>query len=172
MTYLNQGLLDLPNSLLRSNRELEVLLGDGIPVLNRQQISWHKSESRTYLVHHHDRQQHAQTEEEDAVNVMTDGIANTSRECEEQHAADNVECDTENNVSNDPSIVQRANDEDKLRNGVEDDADSGEDEVGDKEPDGAGVGEGGPFFEGRDGDKESHSPDEETGDAKKLRGQQ
>ena len=50
------------------------------------------------FVHHHHTEQHAEREEEEAVNVVAHGITNLDRECKENDAANRIEGDAKNLV--------------------------------------------------------------------------
>ena len=93
------------------------------------------------LVDHHDGQEHADGEEENPVDVMRNGITDLDTESKQENAANDVEGDTEDDVADNPSVVQCSDDENELRDRVDDDADGWEDEVGDEEADGIGIGE-------------------------------
>lgn len=88
------------------------------------------------FVHHHDGEQHAQCEEEDSVNVVRDGVADLDAESEEKNTADNVKRHAENDISNNPSIVQCPHYEHELRHSIDKSTNGGEEEVGDEETDG------------------------------------
>lgn len=135
------------------------------------------------LVDHHDTEKHAQDEEEEAVDVVLDRVADRHAEGEEQHTADREEADAEEEISDDlhqsvtiqsaivaehevssqrgrerkathPTVIERAKDKHKLRDNVDGRADEREEEVGDEEADRLGVTEAGDVLERRDRDKE------------------
>lgn len=85
------------------------------------------------LVHHHDSEEHAQCEEENTINVVRDGVTNGDAESQENDASDNVEANTEENVSNNPTVIECPDYEDELRYCVDDDDDERVDEVGDEQ---------------------------------------
>ena len=57
---------------------------------------------------------------------MRDRVANGNTESEEQHTADDVEGDSKQHVTDDPSIVKRSDDKCKLGDAVDDSADGRE----------------------------------------------
>ena len=114
------------------------------------------------MVDDHDRQQHAKSEEEYPIDVMGNRIADLCTECEEQNASYDVEGGTEDDVAKDPTVIQCADDENKLRYDIYDNADGGEYEVGDEEGDGFVVTENGDVLEGCNSDEEADTPDDET----------
>jgi hypothetical protein len=85
-----------------------------------------------HLVDHHDSQEHTQTKEEYPIDIMTNSIANLGRESEKQNAANDVERNAEKDISDNPSIIKCSNDEYELRDSVDHNADSWEEEVGDE----------------------------------------
>lgn len=147
-----QRVLDFPNRRLRADTELEVLFGDAVPV----------------LVDHHDREKHADGEEEEAIDVVLDGVADSYAEGEEDDLSNSKEGGAEDDVANRPAVIERAQDEDELQHNVNDDADSGPDEVDDIERDRVGVGEPGEGFEGGDGDEERDTEESQTAQPQQL----
>lgn len=120
------------------------------------------------LVNHHDGEQHAKSEEEDTVEVVGDGVADGCAEGEEQDAAYDVEADAEQEVADDPSVVEGADNQDKLGYNVDDDDDEGVHEVGDEESHRVLVVERSPSLEGARGDDEADTADKKTGEAQEL----
>jgi len=109
-------------------------------------------------IHHHDRQEHTECEEEYSVNVMRDCVAYLRAEGEKQNASDDVEGGSENDITENPSVVESTENEDELRHDVDDDADCGEYEIGDEKADGFGVVEYGDVLEGRHSDEKADAP--------------
>lgn len=70
---------------------------------------------------------------------MRDGIADGDAECKEENAADSVETNAENNVTDDPAVVEGADNEDELRNNVDDGDNQWEDQVGDEQTNRLGI---------------------------------
>lgn len=115
-------LLDLPDSSLISHGELEILLGDRVPVLSNEEPEARsgsagiqdyatvaskrkrgESEQRakTHLVDHHHTQQHAEHKEEQSVDVVLHGVAHLDREGEEDDGSGGEEGRSEDDVSED-----------------------------------------------------------------------
>lgn len=99
---------------------------------------------------------------------MRHGIADPQRKGEEKDNTDGVECNAKDDISNDPSIVECTNDEDELRDNVNDDANSREDQIGHKETDGVVVLERSDVAEGSNGDKKADASDDEGAQTKEL----
>ena len=93
---------------------------------------------------------------------MRHGVANICAEREEENTADDVEGRTEDDVAEDPTIVQGADDENELRDDVNDNADGGEDQVGNEEADGFVEAKNGDILKCRDGDEEADAPNDEA----------
>lgn len=146
-------LLDVPHGLLATDRELEVFLGDRVPV----------------LVDHHDRQQHADGEEEQSVDIVLDRITNVDREPEQHHLRDREKRSSEHNVSDWPSVVEGADDEDELRHHVNGRAQARPNKVYDPQSDRLLVGESDKTLEGCDGEEEANTEQEQARQAKELR---
>lgn len=99
---------------------------------------------------------------------MGDGVTDGGAEGEQQDAADNVEADAEQEVADDPSVVERADDQNELGHDVDDDDDERVHEVGDEETHRVLVVERSPALEGTGGDNEADAADDETGEAQEL----
>lgn len=56
---------------------------------------------------------------------MLDGVANGHAESEQEDLGDGEESSAENNITNGPSVVESAEDKDKLRHNVDDGTDDG-----------------------------------------------
>ena len=93
-----EGLLDFPNCRLTTDTEFEILLGNRVPV----------------LVDHHDTEKHAESEEEETVNVVLDSIANCHAEGEEDNLCDSEEGGAEEDITNWPPVVECADHKDEL----------------------------------------------------------
>lgn len=100
---LGQQLLHFPVIHPGADRELEVLLGDRVPV----------------LVHHHDGEQVARGSEEETVEVVRDALADGRAEGVENNLAGDEEEDAEANVSQGPAVLQRARDQEDLHEHVD-----------------------------------------------------
>lgn len=98
-----QQLLDLPVVHPDAHRELQVLLGDRVPV----------------LVHHHHRQQVARRGEEEAVEVVRDALADARAEGVEEDLAGDEEEDAEGDVAQRPAVLEGAGDEDDLHQDID-----------------------------------------------------
>ena len=85
---------------------------------------------------------------------MLDGVAYRHAEREEDDLRDGEEADAEEDVPDRPSVVERADDDDELRDDVAPDADDWPEEIDDPEGYGVGVAEPGDFVECGDGDEE------------------
>lgn len=129
-----QWVLDFPHGRLVANAELEVLLRNRIPV----------------LVNHHHAEQHAKREDENAVDVVLDGVTNLNAEGEQNDLGDSKEGGAEQDVPNRPSVVQRPNDENQLCDDVDDHADHW------------------PYQECRDCEKERNTEDDQTAESEEL----
>jgi hypothetical protein len=79
--------------------------GDGVPV----------------LVHHHDGEEHAQGEEEEAVDVVLDGVADRDAKGKQKDLRRCKEQNTEDDAADGPAVVKRAEDEHELRDNVDGD---------------------------------------------------
>jgi hypothetical protein len=115
LSLSHEGLFDFPNSCLTANTEFEILLGDRVPV----------------LVDHHDTEEHAESEEEEAVNVVLDSIADCHAEGEEDNLGDSEEGGTEEDITNRPSVVECTGHKDELGDDVYDDTNGWPDKVDD-----------------------------------------
>lgn len=133
------GLFDFPNSRFTANTEFEILLGDRVPV----------------LVDHHDTEEHAESEEEETVDVVLDGIANCHAEGEEDNLGDSEEGSTEEDITNRPPVVECTGHKDELGDDVYDDTKGWPDKVDDPKGEGFCVIEAGKAFECRDGEEEA-----------------
>ena len=136
---LQEGLFDFPNCCLAANTEFEILLRDRVPV----------------LVDHHDTEEHAESEEEETVNVVFDGIADCHAEGEEDNLGDSEEGGTEEDITNRPPVVECTGHEDELGDDIYDDADGWPDKVDDPKGERVCVVEAGEAFECRDGEEEA-----------------
>ena len=139
LTRPQEGLLHFPNSCLAANTEFEVLLSDRVPV----------------LVDHHDTEKHAESEEEETVNVVLDSIANCHAEGEEDNLGDSEEGGTKEDITNWPPVVECADHKDELRNDVYEDANGRPDKVDDPKGDRFCIIESGEAFECRDREEEA-----------------
>jgi hypothetical protein len=72
-------------------------------------------------------------------------------------------------VSNGPSVIQCPDDQNKLADDIDQEARGREKQVGDEQPDRFRVLESGKVLEGRDGDEEADTPDNESRKTKELR---
>lgn len=93
-------------------------------------------------------------EEEHAINIMLDRVADVCAEHDENRDADAPECGAEREVAERPAVVERLEHEQQLRDEVDERADDREEDVEDEEREWLHVGEPGDRLEGRDGDEE------------------
>ena len=121
------------------------------------------------FVDHHDAQEYAQREEEQAVDVVFDGVAYRRAAREQDNLRDGEERGAEHDVADRPAVLERAEDEDELRDDVDDGADQRPEDVDDPEPQGLVVFEAGEAIEGRDCDEEGDTEDDEAGYPEELR---
>lgn len=141
-----EGVLDLPHRCLAAHTELQVLLRDRIPV----------------LVHHHDAQEHTEGEKEETIDVVVHGVADRHAEGEQHDLGDNEECSAKENVANGPSVFKRSEDEDELRNDVNDRADEWPQDVNDKQSDRFCEFETRELLEGGDSNEEGYGKHDEA----------
>lgn len=66
------------------------------------------------FVNHHHAQEHAKSEEEQSIDIMLDGVANRHAESEEKNLGNSEKCCTKNNVTQGPTVIKRAEDENEL----------------------------------------------------------
>jgi len=99
-----------------------------------------------------------------------DGVTDGSGECKEEDLGNSKEGSAEDDVTYRPAVVERAEDEDELRDYIDDDAHEGPDDVDNPEANGLGEGEGSEALEGRYGDEEGDAEDSEAGEAQDLCG--
>jgi hypothetical protein len=152
LTRSQEGLLDFPNSRLAAHTEFEVFLSNGIPV----------------LVDHHDAEEHAESEEEEPVDVVFDSIADCHAEGEEDNLRDSEEGGAKENVTDRPPVVECADHEDELGDDVNEDACGRPDKVDDPKGDRVCVVEASKAFERRDGDEEPATEQKERRQAENL----
>ena len=138
LVLLGEQLLDLPVVLLDADGELEVLAGDGVPVLflddplaRGDRFRFH-GRGNTNLVDHHDGEEVADGGEEQAVQVVLDAVADGVAEDVQDDLADDEEEDAEDDVAERPAVLECAHDEDDLADEVDEEED-GVHDVGDDE---------------------------------------
>ena len=119
LTLSQEGLLDFPNCCLTANTEFEILLGDRVPV----------------LVDHHDTEEHAESEEEETVDVVLDSIADGHAEGEEYNLGDSEEGGTKEDITNRPPVVECTSHKDELGDDIYDDTNGWPDKVDDPKSD-------------------------------------
>ena len=83
------------------------------------------------FINHHHAQENTQREERD-IEAVFDRVAHGDAEPKQKHLSNGIECDTEYNVAERPSIVQSTEYEDKLGQSVCRDAKGRPDEVYDE----------------------------------------
>lgn len=109
------------------------------------------------FVHHHNAQEHTKREEEESVDVMLDSIANGDTESEQDDLRDGKECGAENDVSNRPSVLKCAEDENQLRDDVDDCADKRPQDINYPQSDRFCVFETSEVLESCDGDEKTYT---------------
>ena len=124
------------------------------------------------LVHHHDAKEHAQCEEEEAVDVVFDGVADGDAERKEEDLCDGEKGGAKDDVADRPAVVEGAEDEDELGYDVDHGADERPEDVDDPESGRGHVVEPCEPFEGGDRDEEGGAEDAETRDAEELVGRE
>jgi len=135
--------------LFGADRKFEIFFSDTVPV----------------LVNHHDTEKHAQCEEEEAVDVVLYSVADGSGECKQKNLGNGEKRSAKGNVTDGPAIIKGAEDENELRDNVDNDADNGPEDVDHPKPDDVGVGEAGETLEGGDGDEEGNAEYGKAGEA-------
>lgn len=106
------------------------------------------------LIYHHHAEQHAQREEEEPVNIMFDGIADRHAERKEDYLRDSEEGGPEKDVTNRPTVFQSAEDEDQLRDYVNDNTDQWPKDIDNPKRRSFGVLESSKALESGNGDEE------------------
>ena len=113
------------------------------------------------FVDHHDAEEHAEREEEEAVDVVLDGVADSNREREEDDLRDGEERGAEHDVADRPAVLKRAEDKDELRDDVDDGTDEWPEDVDDPESDGLRIVEPGDVLERGNRDEERYTEHDE-----------
>ena len=126
------------------------------------------SDTVPVFVDHHDAEKHAQSEEEQAVDVVFDGVADGNAEGEQQNLREHPEARAEDDVADRPAVLEGTEDEDQLRHDIDDGADERPQDVDNPEANWLGVFEAGELLEGGDRDEEANTEDDEAGDAEEL----
>ena len=109
------------------------------------------------LVHHHNTKEHTQRKEEQAIDIMLDGIAYSSRERKQQDLGDSEEGCSKDDIPDRPPVVEGAEHQDELGDDIYDDADEGPEDVDYPEANGSGVGEACEALECGDCDEEGYA---------------
>lgn len=99
---------------------------------------------------------------------MFDGVANRHAESEEEDQCASVERRSKYDISDRPAVFERAEDENQLQYNIDGHADERPDEVDNEKSERFRVVEAKLLLECGDGDKETNSEHDETGDAKEL----
>jgi hypothetical protein len=95
--------------------------------------------------------------EEQAIDVVLDGVADRGRKCEQEHLCDCEERCTEHDIANRPTIIKRAENEHQLRNGVDDSTHKRPEDVNDPKSYRLRVAKARESLECRDGKEEAES---------------
>jgi hypothetical protein len=136
---LGKQFFDFPAVLLGTDRELEIFLGDGVPV----------------LVDHHDGEEIADAGKEETVEVVLHSITDRLGENVKDDLADDEEDGPESNISKWPSILQCSKDEQDLHNNIHDQTNSIDDIQHHEHAGGTSWTEPGPILECGERDKTS-----------------
>ena len=120
-------------------------------------------------IYHHDAEEHAKREEEQAVDVVLDGVANRHREGEEDDLRNREEGGSEYNVADRPAVLECTEDKYELRDDIDDSADQGPEDVYDPQSDRLRVVETSDPLEGSNRDEERHTKGYEHGYPKQLK---
>lgn len=102
---------------------------------------------------------------------MLDRITDRDAEREQKNLGNSEESSAEDNVTDGPSILKRAEHEDELRDNIDDGADKRPEDVNNPEPDGLGIFEPGELLEGSNGNEEGDSPYGQARYPKELKSQ-
>jgi hypothetical protein len=100
--------------------------------INREQT--HRNTVPVF-VDHHNTQQDTQSEEEQAIQVMRDGVTYGDAEREQKNLSDRIERDSKDDVTEGPAVVKSSEYKNELQYGICGDAQDGPDEVNDEEGD-------------------------------------
>lgn len=138
MIACKQWILDLPHCLFAPHAELQILLRDRVPV----------------LIHHHHRKEDAHREEEEPVDVVLYGVANSHAESEQENLCNGEKRCAEQDIADWPAIFQGADNENKLKDDVNSNADEWPEQIDDPQSDGLGKAEPSTVFERCDRNKE------------------
>ena len=110
----------------------------------------------TDLVDHHDSQEIAGCRNEQSVNIVACGLANSRAQRVQNNLANNEEDDGKGDIAQRPSVLQCAHNEDDLHGKVNDELDGVQEVQDNKEADRVGRAKAGPRFEGSQGDQEGY----------------
>lgn len=102
---------------------------------------------------------------------MLDSVTDSSAEGKQDDHANHPKGGSKDNVTNRPSVFERPQNEDQLRNDVHGNANDGPDDVDDPEGDGLGIGESGYAFKSRNAEEEAECKEDEAGNAEEPEGQ-
>lgn len=149
VVVLREELLDLPVVHSGADREFEILLGDGVPV----------------LVDHHDAEQVADSGEEKTVKVVSGGNANLAAESVQDDLANNKEEDAKDDVAKGPAVAERAQDKKNLQHNVDGELDGVEQVENDKEANSVDGAEAGPALERSERNEEANREGDKRADA-------
>lgn len=83
------------------------------------------------LVHHHDTEEDAELREEEPINIVLDCVAYGRAECEEDDHTNDPKGGAKDDIADGPAVLQRAEDENELRDNVDGHADERPEEVDD-----------------------------------------
>lgn len=134
---VRQQLLYLPVVGFGSHAELQVFLGDGVPVLEPSVVRTRRGllpgdPGKTYLVDHHHAQEITDRGHEQSVQIVLGAIADRVAQHVQGYLAADEEEDTKRNVPERPAVLQGVDYEDNLQDDVDEEADAVE-EVQDDE---------------------------------------
>ena len=77
------------------------------------------------FVDHHHAKEHAEREKEEAVDIVLDRVAYIDGKREQNDLCNREECGAEDDVANRPSVFQRTEDENELRDDIDDGTNQG-----------------------------------------------
>ena len=135
--------------------------------INNEEKTTH-SDIIPILIHHHHAQQHTQRKKEQPINIMLDRITDRHAEREQQHLPPRIKDTAKDDIANGPPVLERAEDEDELRDDVDDGAHERPQNVDDPEANWLGKAEASEALEGGDRNEEADTEDNEAGYPKEL----
>ena len=151
----HQRLLDVPIVDSGADGELQILLCDGVPV----------------LVDHHYAEQVRDGGEKDSVEIVLNAVADFGAEDIQQDLTDDEEENTKGDVSEGPSFLQCADDQEDLHNDVDKDENGAEDVDHDEQSDCVCWAHSANALEGEDADRKADQEHDGRADSEQPDGQ-